>query len=437
LADTSYYHSEGIREAEEGHHQEERLKLIAGICFLTHHWLIDASLEGKRIRTRTLLYLGLVLGLVGVAVAPAAAQQHRATRLGNPATRFAPPLVTPDDLRARFSDPRLKPDIVSILQQWGWKGSPDDLFRAATSAEITETKLPNGTRMPFMSSREHGKPVPLIDVLWDGDEPISAYAFGFASNGRRYRCTTPKPCSNFYLVDLGPTQADLAIDCSAPGQAIVGRRFDVYLTVTNRGDAIEPRTTLALQTPAGANRAGAAVPGTMTNGNWVWTIADLKPGTAKLICATFVSQQPARLAFSATAEGASGKTAATSCDTQVVGVPAILLETADLDDPIQVGDAVVYEIRVTNQGSAPGTNLKIICKLPDSEKFVSGSGPTQVRAQERVVTMETLPVLAPKAQAIWRVTVKALTPDDARFKVFASSDQFEQPIQRDEATRLY
>jgi uncharacterized repeat protein (TIGR01451 family) len=291
--------------------------------------------------------------------------------------------------------------------------------------------------MPFMSSREHGKPVALVDVLWDGDEPISAYAFDFASNGRRYRCITPKPCSNFYLVDLGPAQADLAIDCSAPGQAIVGRRFEVCLTVTNKGTATEPRTTLLLQTPAEARQADAALPGTVTNGNAVWTILDLKPGTARLVCATFLSQQTARLAFTATAKGATGNPATTSCDTQVVGVPAILLETADLNDPIQVGEAVVYQVRVTNQGSAPATNLKVVCKLPDSEEFVSGSGPTQVSAQDRAVTMETLPVLDPKSQATWLVTVKALKADDARFKASASSDQFEKPIQRDEATRLY
>ena len=51
--------------------------------------------------------------------------------------------------------------------------------------------------------------------------------------------------------------------------------------------------------------------------------------------------------------------------------------------------------------------------------------------------MDALPLLAPKAQATWRVTVKALKPDDARFKTFVSSDQFQQPIQKDEASHLY
>jgi hypothetical protein len=304
-------------------------------------------------RHQTLLFLGLVLGLVGVAGAPAAAQQHRAVRLGHPSTRFAPPLTQPEQLRSLLTDEKLRPDVAAILQQADWKGNLDDLRRAASNAPISEFKVPVGTRMPFMSSRKDGKAIALMDVLWDGDEPISAFAFKFSSNGRLYHCITPKPCSNFYLVDLGPAKPDLAIECSVPGQTVVGRRFEVYLTVTNKGTATESQTTLLLQIPAEATLAGAAIQGGNTNGSSVWTIAGLQPGTAKLVCATFISRQPALLAFSATAQGASGSVAKTRCDTQVLGIPAILLETADLDDPIEVGKEVIYEIKVTNQGSAP------------------------------------------------------------------------------------
>jgi uncharacterized repeat protein (TIGR01451 family) len=387
---------------------------------------------------RSISYLpALALASLLLTSASAQAQQHRAVRLGHPSTRFAPPLTQPEELRALLTDEKLKPDVAAILQQADWKGNLDDLRRAAANAPISECEVPVGTRLPFMSSRKEGKPLALIDVLWDGEEPISAYAFDFSSNGRRYRCITPKLCSNFYLVDLGPAKPELAIECSVPSQTLVGRRFDVFLTVTNKGTATESKTTLLLPTPAEAALTGAAVQGGNTNGDSVWTIADLQPGAAKMVCATFISRQPALLAFNATAQGASGSEAATRCATQVTGIPAILLETADLEDPVEVGKEVIYEIKVTNQGSAPGTNLKVVCNLPDSEEFVSGSGPTPVRAQERAVRMETLPVLAPKAQAVWRVIVKALKPDDARFKVFVSSDQFQQPIQKDEATQLY
>jgi uncharacterized repeat protein (TIGR01451 family) len=379
----------------------------------------------------------LVAASLLLAAIPLPAQQHRAVRLGHPLTRFASPLSQPEQLRALFADEKLKDDVAQILRQADWNGNVDDLRRAAATAPVTELSLPVGTRMPYMSSRKNGKPEALIDVLWDGDAPISAYAFDFTSNGRRFRCITPKPCSNFYTVDLGPARPELLLGCTAPAQAIVGRRFDVCLTVTNQGTAPEPKTTLRLQTPPDVSLISATDQATTADSNSVWTIAALMPGAAKQVCATFVARQPALVPFAGTAEDTGGMVTRTRCDTQVAGIPAILLETADLDDPIEVGKEVVYEIKVTNQGSAPGTNLKVTCTLPDSEDFVSGTGASPVHAQDRAVTMDTLTTLAPKAQAVWRVTVKALKPDDARFKVFISSDQFEKPIRKDEATHLY
>jgi len=168
-----------------------------------------------------------------------------------------------------------------------------------------------------------------------------------------------------------------------------------------------------------------------------WALTNLQPETARQVCASFVSRQPASLTFGTTTHGTRGSDISARCETHVAGIPAILIETADLEDPIEVGKEAIYEIKVTNQGSAPGTNLKVVCALPESEEFIAGSGSTQVQAQGRDVAMETLPLLPAKQQALWRVTVKALKRDDARFKVFVSSDQFQRPIQKDEATQLY
>jgi uncharacterized repeat protein (TIGR01451 family) len=387
-------------------------------------------------KSKRLLAALAVLWLI-LSAFSAGAQQHRAVRLGHPATRFAAPLTRPEQLRSLLAGEEYKDDVASILQQAGWKGNPDDLRRAAATAPITEEQLPIGTRMPFMSSRKDGRPVALMDVIWAGDAPVSAYAFDFSSNKRLCRCITPKACGNFYIVDVGEAKPDLWVECDVPGQGLVGRRFDVCLTVANKGTAVAPSASLLLKVPAQATRIGGLNRTPDSNGCFLWTITNLAPGTSSRACATFVSREPATLAFAATVQDTGGSSANSRCETQISGIPAILLETSDLDDPIEVGKEVVYEIKVTNQGSAPGTNLKVVCSLPESEEFVSGIGPTAVQARDRSVTMGILSVLAPKAQAVWRVRVKALKPDDARFKVFVSSDQFQQPIQKDESTHLY
>ena len=379
----------------------------------------------------------LVLIAVGLTLLlrPAAAQQHRATHLGNPATRFAPPLTAPADLRARFADPKLRPDITAILRQWGWTGNLDDFFGAAATNAITDIRIPVGTRMPFMSSREDGQPVTLRDVLWAGREPIPAYTFEFYSRGRHYRCVTPKPCSNFFLEDLGAPA--LAVECSTPDSVPIGRPVPVALTVRNTGNDDEPSTRLTLPIPAGATVLRASDAGIVSASEITWNLASLAPKTNRQVQAVFSASEAGVLAFDTTASGQFAAAAKTACSTRIVGIPAILLQTRDLEDPVEVGMTVTYEVKVTNQGTAPGTNIRLACTLPASEDFVSGQGPTAVWAKGQTLTTDPLPALAPKGVATWTFVVRALHAEDAHFVVKLSSDQFAQPIEEEESTHLY
>ena len=382
----------------------------------------------------------LALGLMLACCVTAHAEEHRATRLGHPATRFAPTLHTPEDLRSRFRDEKLRPDIASILQQWGWIGNLEDLYRAAQTAEIVDGKILVGTRMPFMSSRKDGIAICLRNVIWAGEEPAPAYAFLFSSKGRRYRCITPKACSNFFLEDLGaePTPVPLlSLTCNAPQREFTGRAVKVCLTLQNKGDGPEPRSTITLPVPAGATVVSATDGGVTTLDRITWEVANLAAGASKEVCAVFNFERPGRVEFKSAAQGTTAGAAHCDCQTQILGVYAILVEVVDLEDPIEVGKAVTYVITVTNQGNQTGTGIRVVCNVPESQEFVFGSGTTAVQAQGRTVTMSTLPSLDGKAVATWRVMTKALRADDSRFKVEFTTDQFEKPIRREESTRLY
>jgi hypothetical protein len=170
-------------------------------------------------RTKFAVMLVPAVALGALAVT-AEAQQHRATRLGNPATRFSKPLQKPDDLRVLLRAENMKADVATVLNQVGWKGNLEDLDRAAQAAEISAVEVPTGTRMPFMAARKNRKAYAMQDVLWAGRRPIDAFAFEFSSNCVRYRLVTPKACSNFWIEDLGKDTADPK--CSPPPPPVVG-----------------------------------------------------------------------------------------------------------------------------------------------------------------------------------------------------------------------
>ncbi|HYN02065.1 MAG TPA: hypothetical protein VE359_06445 [Vicinamibacteria bacterium] len=171
-------------------------------------------------RTKSVAILASALAL-GVLAVSAEAQQHKATRLGNPATRFAKPLKKADDLRVLLRSEKMKADVAAILSEAGWKGNHEDLDRAAASAEISAVQIAPGTRIPFMSSRTNKKPHALMDVLWAGKKPIDAFAFEFSSNCQRYRLVTPKACSNFWVEDLGKDTTDPKCNVAPPPPPVV------------------------------------------------------------------------------------------------------------------------------------------------------------------------------------------------------------------------
>ncbi len=381
--------------------------------------------------------LALAFAVVSLTPAPASAQQHRATRLGNPATRFATPLRTPEDFRMMLLSEALRADVDFIERESGFTGDLQDFRRAAETAEINALQIAPGTRLKAMSTRKGGKPELLHDVLWAGKQPFEAYEFFFTSGGRRWRAISPKPCANFWLEDLGvePKPA-LTLDCNAPGEVFLRQPAKVCLTLRNTGNAPEPAATVTLPTPAGAKLVSATIGARIADEGLVWDLPELAGGSARELCAVFTLAEPGSLAFAGTARDATTSTDS-HCETQVKGIPGVLCEVVDVVDPIEVGSEETYEVSILNQGSATLTNLKMTCTLAESQEFVSGSGASDVTAEGRTVSMGVLPELKPKATVSWKVVVKAVAADDVRFTTQLTADQFPNPIVREESTQQY
>lgn len=233
-------------------------------------------------------------------------------------------------------------------------------------------------------------------------------------------------------------QPKLAIKADCLDRVYLGRDVTFTWNLTNSGDAACDNTVVSAPVPAGAAFVSATGGGTLTGNTVVWNAGTISAsGGKRTVSMTVKPNGVGTLRAAATAECVCAEQVADGCETDVQGIPAILLEVVDNPDPIRIGDSVTYTITVTNQGSATARNIKVVCDIPGEETYVSASGATNGSAAGQKVTFAPLATLAPQATATFRVVVKANAAGNVRFKTSMTSAVFTQPIEETEATYLY
>lgn len=233
-------------------------------------------------------------------------------------------------------------------------------------------------------------------------------------------------------------QPVLVINKTGPEQLFAGKIASYTITVANKGDAPSKNTIVEDIIPEGVNSIKATAGAKMTHSKKViWNLGTLAPNDSKKMGIAYVPIQMGELVNKTTASAYCAETVTSSVTTSVAGISAVSLEVIDTEDPVEVGGSTTYVIQVVNQGSAPGTGIGIVCNLEDNVRYVSSSGATSGSIEGNVLRFDTLDTLAPKAKAVWKVTIQAMEPADTRFKVTMNSDQLSRPVEETEATHLY
>ncbi len=231
----------------------------------------------------------------------------------------------------------------------------------------------------------------------------------------------------------GVPQVELSKSC--PALRYVGRDATFELSVTNRGTGPALNVVVTDNLPAGVEFLAADNNGQREGNTVVWRIGNLDPGQSRTLklnvrCNQITTvRNAAKVAYCAEAQAA--------CEFPVKGIPAILLECVDDPDPVEIGNQTTYTITVTNQGTETGTKIAVECILPAETEFVKAGGAAEGKADGKTIRFAPLATLAPKAKAVFTVTVKGVKEGDARFRVNLSSDQIETPVMETESTHIY
>ncbi|MDH3591417.1 MAG: DUF11 domain-containing protein, partial [Planctomycetota bacterium] len=237
-------------------------------------------------------------------------------------------------------------------------------------------------------------------------------------------------------VTTNVTAPKLTITKSGTKRAFIGRSINYAINVKNTGNGIAKDTVLTDPLPAGTSFVSASDGGSLSGNNVTWNFGTLKPGESRKVNLR-LRAGGSTVSNTATARAYCADAVSATWETKVTGIPAVLLEVIDIEDPIEVGQDVTYVITVTNQGSATDTNVSVVCELEAAAQYVSNAGATRGSHSGGRITFEPLRSLAPKAKASWRLTVKAREAGDIRFKVIMNTDALKRPVQETEATNFY
>ena len=229
----------------------------------------------------------------------------------------------------------------------------------------------------------------------------------------------------------------LSIAVSGPDKQYLGRPITYDITVTNESDAPAKDTVIEDAIPDDVKSMKASAGAKLSGKKIVWPLGTLAPRASQTVQVSFEPTREGVLSNNVSATANCADTVTASVQTALKSIPAVLLEVIDVTDPVEVGTRTTYVITVTNQGSAPSTNIEVVCGIEDNMRYVSSSGSSVGTIEDGVLKFAPLESLAPKAKAIWRVVVTALKEGDTRFKTTMKTDELTRPVEETEATRIY
>lgn len=231
----------------------------------------------------------------------------------------------------------------------------------------------------------------------------------------------------------------LSVSLNGPERRYLERPATYEVKVENPGTAAAHDVQIVTKLPKGmrfvrANNMGEYDPATHAV---YWSLAELPKGERGSVELVAMPTETGPQTLQVEGHAQQGLTDHKQREIVIEGLAAIMFEVRDLVDPIEVGGETGYEIRVVNQGTKAATNVQVAVELPPGLKLISAEGEAAHKVQDGRVLFEPVAQLAPKADTVFRLKAQGLQAGDQRINVQVNTDDLQQPIRREESTRVF
>jgi uncharacterized repeat protein (TIGR01451 family) len=239
--------------------------------------------------------------------------------------------------------------------------------------------------------------------------------------------------------DLEVIAPQLDVLVEGPKRRYLERQATYQISLSNPGTATAEQVELQASLPAGLKFVSANNNGGYDQASRTvrWGLKELPANETATVELIALPVEPGQQAIRLRSTAQRGLTVEKDQPLLIEGVAAILFQVASTVDPVEVGGETAYEVHVVNQGSKAATNLRLTVDLPAQMKPLAAEGPARYALDGNSVVFESLARLSPKADASYRVRVKALRPGDLRARFQLKTDDMQSPVTKEESTRVY
>lgn len=238
-------------------------------------------------------------------------------------------------------------------------------------------------------------------------------------------------------VNVIAPKVQVAID--GPGLRYKGRSAQYAITTLNDGAAATNNVRVLHKIPAGfefvkADHGGQYNPEDSTIS---WFLGRMEPGQTASVNLELKTKTIGNYVHHVRAISEHNVKSDAQIQTRIEGTAQLVLEIADLDDPVEIGAETGYKVVVQNDGSKAASNVSLSCELPPGVEMISATGPTQHIAENGVVVFKSLGDLAPGDSVEYQVIVRGTVEGNHRFRARLASDSIRDPLLFEELTRFY
>jgi uncharacterized repeat protein (TIGR01451 family) len=234
----------------------------------------------------------------------------------------------------------------------------------------------------------------------------------------------------------------LQVGITGPKKRYVERQATHNITIANPGTASAKDVDLIAYLPRGFKfvSAAPAEAGGQYNAQQhavVWGLEELAARASATVQLTTLPIEDGEQKVRVEARSANGLTADFEQLVSVDSVSELPFTIHDLADPIEIGSETSYEIRLSNRGAKDATNVAITVAFPPGLKPLGGDGAARATLSGNRLEFAPIGRLSSGQEVVFKVRAEGTNAGDHRIAVSLTSDDQQQPITREESTRVY